>query len=165
MNQTRQTRKKSYLPWIILSGVIVVALAIFTAVQTGQKSPLYASGTVEITPELVSAAKGMRTLYLVALPPAESGMRMPFGAARFNVNEDASGKFLNFTLTPEIMQLMPGAGGVMPDEFRLKARLDADGAGGADQPGDLVGEVSTVKLGTEGILITINRVASGTLAP
>lgn len=165
MNQSIPKKKTSYLPWIVLGAILIIALALLTAIRTGQKSPLYASGTVEISPDLVPAAKGMRTLYIVALPPAESGMRMPLGAARYNVSEDASGKFLSFTLTPETMQLMPGAGGMMPGEFRLKARLDADGAGGMDQPGDLTGEVATVKNGSEGITITINRVASGAVTP
>ncbi len=53
----------------------------------------------------------------------------------------------------------------MPPQFRLKARLDADGAGGMDQPGDLVGEVSQVASGSRDVVITINRVASGVVAP
>ena len=166
MNISNQPKKKSPLIWIAPGAALVLAAALYMAVVTGQKSPLYAAGSIELSSELEPAAKGMRTLYIVALPPAESGMRMPLGAARFNVSGDATGRFLNFSLTPETMQMMPGAsGGTMPAKFRRKARLDADGAGGMDQPGDLVGEVSQVASGSRDVVITINRVASGVMAP
>lgn len=151
-------KKKSKLPLIlIVTGAVgIVTLAISAAFMTGEKAPLYASGTVEITPELEASARGFKTLYLVALP--SGGGRMPLGAARFNVAEDAKGRFLEFTLTPQTMQMMPGAAGSgMPETFKVKARLDADGAGGMDQPGDLVGEIPEVRLGSKDLKITINR--------
>jgi hypothetical protein len=166
MNTAKKARKPSHLIWMMAGFLGVLSIAIYMAVITGQKSPLYASGIVEISPELVPAAKGMRTLFLVALPPAESGMRMPIGAARFSVSQDASGRFVHFALTPETMQVMPGsASGGMPAQFRLKARLDADGTAGMDQPGDLVGELESVTTGSRNLVITINRVASGVVSP
>ena len=151
--------KKSKLPFIVAGAVAVVALAISAAFMTGQQSPLYASGSVSIAPELIASAKGIRTLYVVALPG--NGARMPLGAARFNVAADAlshpQGKILDFVLTPETMTMMPGAlAGGMPESFTIKARLDTDGNGGMDQPGDLTGEATEVHLGSNGVAITIN---------
>lgn len=148
--------KKSKMPWIITGAVTVVAIAVATAFITGQQSPLFASGTISISPELEASAKGIRTLYVVALP--DDGGRMPLGAARFNVPEDARGQFTNFVLTPETMQMMPGSGGQgsLPTTFKIKARLDTDGSGGMDQPGDLVGETTGIRLGSREVSITIN---------
>jgi len=145
--------KKSKLPLILGGALLVIGLAISAAFMTGQQSPLFASGTVSITPDLEASAKGIRTLYIVALPA--DGGRMPLGAARFSLNDDAKGKFIDFVLTPETMQLMPGARGAMPQTFTIKARLDTDGAGGMDQPGDLTGLSEAVGLGSRDVRITI----------
>ena len=145
--------KKSKLPLILGGALLVIGLAISAAFMTGQQSPLFASGTVSITPDLEASAKGIRTLYIVALPA--DGGRMPLGAARFNLNDDAKGKFIDFVLTPETMQLMPGAQGAMPQTFTIKARLDTDGAGGMDQSGDLTGVSEAIALGSRDVSITI----------
>ncbi len=146
--------KKSKLPLILGGAFLVLVLAISAAFMTGQQSPLFASGSVSIAPELEASAKGIHTLYIVALPV--DGGRMPLGAARFNINNDAKGKLLDFVLTPETMQLMPGANGRMPERFAIKARLDTDGAGGTDQPGDLTGIADAVDIGSREVRITIS---------
>lgn len=165
--------KKSKLPLILGGALVVIVIAVGGAFMVGQKSPLYAAGTIRITKELEPAAKGMRTLYIVALPA--DGGRMPLGAARFTVKDDAQGDFVRFALTPETMTMMPGAmrramgesatgndangndTSGMPGKFTVKARLDADGAGGMDQPGDLVGVATDVTLGSREVAITIDQ--------
>lgn len=153
--------RKNKLPLVLVGSAMIVGLAITAAFLSGKKSPLYAAGTIKISKDLEAAAKGMRTLYLVALP--SDGGRMPLGAARFHVGEDATGQFINFVLTPETMTMMPGAmrgvddGSAMPEKFTIKARLDADGAGGMDQQGDLIGVIRDVTLGSRELSITIDQ--------
>lgn len=148
--------KKSKIPFLLVGAVAVILLAISAAFMTGQRSPLYASGSISIAPDLEASARGFRTLYIVALPAG--GARMPLGAARFSVSADAQGKFQDFVLTPETMTMMPGAAASgMPEAFTIKARLDSDGAGGMDQPGDLTGETTDVRLGSKDIHVTISR--------
>jgi cytochrome c-type biogenesis protein CcmH len=150
----RTMSKRSKLPLILAGALIVLGLAISAAFMTGQQSPLFASGTVSIAPDLEASAKGIQTLYIVALPA--DGGRMPLGAARFHVSADPRGTFLNFALTPETMQLMPGSSqSGMPQSFNIKARLDTDGSGGMDQPGDLTGEATGIRLGSRDVHITI----------
>ena len=148
--------KKSKMPFVVAGAVAVLLMAISAAFMTGTRSPLYASGSVTIAPDLEASARGIRTLYVVALPAG--GGRMPLGAARFSISADPQGKFHDFILTPETMTMMPGAAASgMPETFTIKARLDSDGAGGMDQPGDLTGEATEVHLGSKAINVTINR--------
>lgn len=144
---------------IVLVGGLVVVIAIvsgiYAALHYGETSTLYAEGNVSLATELQSEASGIRTVF-VTIFDADSGMPMPYGAMRETLGTDPAGKFLEFTLTPERMQLMnPSA--PLPKMLRIKARLDRDGLGGMDQPGDLVGEVTRVALGSTGVAIAIDR--------
>jgi hypothetical protein len=135
---------------IFLIGAAVAALAIgagiYTALDTGKKSPILAAGKIALKDDLVSHAKGVHTLFLV-LYDQDSPMPMPFGAVKERLEKDAeAGDFYEFFITKEKLQMMnPDA--PMPANFRVKVRLDRDGMGGMDQPGDLVGETRDVALG------------------
>lgn len=138
-----------------LALVVIIAIAVVTAGEMGETSHAFAKGKVVLAPELAEQAKGVHTLFIIMAGPDRP---MPLGALRKKLDADAQGTVYEFVLTRDNMQLMGMAEGQPPPEpFKLKARLDVDGAAGPDQPGDLVGEVTGIRLGTEGVEIVINR--------
>ena len=147
----------------LIGGVViaaVVVIAVLVAGSMGETSDIYASGRVVLDPKLKDAAKGIRTLFIIASGPDRP---MPLGAQRTTLTGDADGVVYTFTLTKDNFQTMGGGaamaagGNALPAKFRLKARLDQDGAAGPDQPGDLVGDVKEVTLGAKGVEIVIDR--------
>ena len=140
---------------IAVSVVVILVIAVYTALQFGEKSPLIASGTVELDPELTEKAKNISTLFII-VRDSNSPAPMPIGAARKTIGAGATGAFYDFVLTKEFLQLMVAETN-LPENLTIKARLDVDGMGGADTPGDLVGDVTGIKLGSKGFQIKINR--------
>ena len=133
----------------------IVGIAIYTAFKTGQPSVVYAAGKVTLSDELKAEASGVRTLFVTVFD-AESDMPMPYGAMRETLSADPEGAFGSFFLTPERLQVMnPSA--PAPTKLRIKVRLDRDGQGGMDQPGDLTGEITGVALGSKDVEILINK--------
>ena len=137
-----------------LAILIVFVIAVFTAGHMGQTNPARARGTVVLPDNLKEMAKGIRTLYIIA---QGTDRPMPLGAFRETLSDDPSGVVYEFVLTADNMPSMMGEV-QWPATFKLKARLDQDGAAGPDRPGDLVGEVYPVKLGQEGVEIRIDHV-------
>lgn len=134
--------------------LVMIVVAVVTAGRMGDTSHAYARGRVILDDSLQDAAKGIRTLFIVVASP---DMPMPLGVQRTTLKADASGVVYEFVLTKDSMQRM-GMGDVpLPETFKLKARLDKYGQGGADQSGDLTGEVYPVKLGAEDVEIRINH--------
>jgi hypothetical protein len=143
---------------IFLAGAIcltaVVAVALYMAIKTGTPSPAFASGDVYIDEPLVEDAKGIRTMFITVFD-ADSPAPMPYGAMKETIDQDPEGKFTSYYLSRERLQLMnPEA--PLPQRLRIKARLDRDGMGGMDQPGDLVGVVNNVAFGSQGVNIRID---------
>ncbi len=134
--------------------LIIIVIAVVTAGEMGETSHAYAKGKVVLAPELEEQAKGIHTLFIIMAGPDRP---MPLGAQRKTLGGDAKGTVYEFVLTKDSMQMMAMGGGEIPEPFKLKARLDVDGTAGPDQPGDLVGEVTAVKLGAEGVEIVIDR--------
>jgi len=106
------------------------------------------TGTIVIAPHLASKAEGKPVLFLIARgerpgpPLAVLGVPNP----RFP---------LRFTLSQENV-MMPGA--AFEGRVRLVARVDADGAAGPPQPGDLEGEhPGLVPVGAQGVTIVVDR--------
>ncbi len=120
----------------------------------GETSHAYARGKVILNDGLEEQAKGIRTLFIVATGPDRP---MPIGAFRKSLPNDVKGEVYEFVLTKDNVQSMMGEA-PWPEGFKLKARLDRDGSAGADQPGDLVGEVFPVAKGQVGVEIRIDRV-------
>lgn len=141
--------------WIAVGLVaVVIVFAFVTALDMGERSPIYAGGQIELSPDLARDAQGINTLFIIVNDPA-SPMPMPLGAVKERLDSDFTGSF-SFTLTKEKMIMMnPDA--PMPKVLRLKARLDKDGVAGVDQPGDLVGIIDSVNLGDSNVLIRIDR--------
>ena len=138
-------------------GAIAISAAVYEAIDSGQKSPIMAAGKVSLKEDMVKDAVGIRTLFLV-LYDLDSPMPMPFGAVKETLDKDVTpGDFYDFMITKEKIQMMnPQA--PQPQRFRLKVRLDRDGMGGQDQPGDLVGQVTDIAFGKSDVRVEINDV-------
>ena len=108
--------------WGMVAFVAFVAAAIVLAARMGETSHAYARGAVVLPDNLVEQARGVRTLFVIALGPDRP---MPLGAMRHALSDDPSGTVYEFVMTPESMAAM-GGGVEWPETFRLKARLDKD---------------------------------------
>ena len=132
---------------VILALIIVISLV--TALNMGEKSPIYAAGKVTVAPELSADAHSIETLFVIVFDP-DSPMPMPMGAMKERLPGGLQDGFA-FSLTKEKMIRMGGGMGDEPSHhpkyLRLKARLDKDGLAGPDQPGDIVGIVENVPFG------------------
>lgn len=145
--------KKIGLVGVLLLGVML-AVAIFSAGQMGETSHAFAQGRVVLDPSLVEQGKTIDTLFIVM---SGADRPMPLGALRKLVKISEDGEVYRFVLTKDNMQMMMGNEEI-PPSFKLKARLDRDGQGGPDQPGDLVGEVMDIQKGQRDVEIMISRV-------
>lgn len=141
--------------WAIAVFILAIIGAIATAALLGERSPIIAAGTIEITDELVGDAKGLSELFIIVYDE-KSQQPMPYGALRYRLDTPPEGEFFTFVITPDNLQRMiPDA--PIPESIRLKARLDVDGRAGLDQPGDLVGEISQTASGSSGVSLKIDR--------
>ena len=157
---------------IIFFGAVAL-LAIGYALLVGDETKIYVNGTVEIAPPLLEKSKTARTIFII-LRDASAGnipitvteadaiignkprrSSMPWGAYRDNV-DFASNSSYGFTITKDNLQLM-GQQSDPPSAFNIKVRLDRDGQGGADQPGDLVGTLQQVERGSSDVRIVLDR--------
>ena len=132
-----------------------LVLTIFFSSSGHASEQLIASGKLKLGDGLNAKAKGIRTVFLVVYDPA-SRRPMPYGAQKMTLAKDASGEFTEFKITTTSLRTM-GAGGAVPNPLRIKARLDKDGNAGMDQPGDIVGMIENVKLGTKSVSILLDK--------
>jgi hypothetical protein len=138
----------------VVAIIAVIVLAIFSAGQMGHTSKARLRGKVILDDSLVNAAQGIRTLFVTVY---DQNQPMPYGAQRTILSADPQGELYEFALTNESVQRMsPDL--PWPETMRVKARLDRDGSGGPDQPGDLVGELSNVAVGTQDVVLKIEKV-------
>lgn len=146
---------------LVISVIIlmIVLLITFSVGQFADKSPIFVSGTLIIEEELAQKAHGIRTVFIIIYDD-ESNAPLPYAAIRKVLDQDPSGTFLDFLLTKDNMQIMNQSQAGPPKKIRIKARLDRGGTAGADEPGDIVGELSGVDIGTEGVRIHMNRYVS-----
>jgi hypothetical protein len=155
MSKARQQQK------VMLTGVIglVLVAAIGVAFVFGKTSPVIASGKVILKPELIQQAQGMRTLYIIVRDSA-SPMPMPLGAMATTLSADPSETVLEFKLTKDNLRMMTDVDAQHPAKINVKARLDMDGLGGADAPGDIVGVAELIDWGTQGITIELDQLVT-----
>jgi hypothetical protein len=137
---------------------IVIAACIGAAIFFGQTSPVIAEGKVVLKPEFDAQAQGMRTVYIIVRDPA-SPMPMPYGAMATTLTSDATGNVMNFKLTKENLRVMAEASNP-PQKVTIKARLDMDGLGGSDQPGDIVGILENVDWGARNLTIALDQLVT-----
>lgn len=134
----------------------IIAFAMYSAFDQGEKSPVYVEGEIILPEALRADAMGIQTLFIIVYDEA-SPMPMPFGAQKESVPVDLS-KPIPYLVTKEALRTMnPDA--PAPQMMRVKVRLDKDGVAGPDQPGDLTGEVTGVKFGTSRQTIEISKKA------
>lgn len=157
------TKRQQQRLIMLASLTLVIAAAIGTAFYFGETSPIIAEGRVTLKPELVGQAQGMRTLYMIVRDPS-SPMPMPYGAMATTISEDPSGRILEFKLTKENLRIMSAASG-HPQNITIKARLDMDGLGGADTPGDITGTVENIPWGSRNIEIILDQLVTDTPEP
>lgn len=136
----------------------VVLLAIAYALIVGDTAKIYVSGTVEVAPALREKSHAARTIFIILRAAAGASgdlpRQPPWGAYRDRVDFSSSDSY-SFTLTKDNLQLM-GQQTNPPASFDIKVRLDRDGQGGADQPGDLVGTLQQVASGSRAVHITLD---------
>lgn len=148
-------KKIGLVAGLALIGIIVIAVVM--AGQMGETNRAFAKGQVVLDDAIKEQAQGIGTLFIIASGPDRP---MPLGALRKSITGAVEGVVYDFVLTKDNLQLMSGndMGPTLPEQFKLKARLDKDGLAGPDQPGDVVGEVALVQRGQDGIEIRLNRV-------
>ena len=148
--------KKQSLRWVLIAiALFVPAVGIWMALSTGETSPIIVEGTIKLSDELADklSSNEEKVLFLV-LYDASGRSAMPYGAMR--QLWDPKSREQSFVITPERLQVM-APDRKPPQMFRLKARIDADGQAGMDQPGDLVGEMDSVTPGSTGVSVLIGR--------
>lgn len=150
---------------LVLLGVLtlVIAASIGAAFFFGETSPVIAEGKITLKPELDAQAQGMRTVYIIVRDPA-SPMPMPYGAMATTIDADPSGTVMTFKLTRDNLRIM-SASGAHPASITIKARLDMDGMGGADQAGDITGVVENIPWGSRGISINLDQLVTASTDP
>ncbi|MBC7661044.1 MAG: hypothetical protein H7249_15205 [Chitinophagaceae bacterium] len=145
------------LKWLGLLGVVVlIGVAVVTALDMGEKSPVFVSGTIQINDDLKADATGVETLFVIVYDEA-SAMPMPYGAMKEKMPADLSSP-VPFLVTKESLRIMnPDA--PAPKFLRLKVRIDRDGVAGPDQPGDLTGGAEHVPFGQRDIQVLVDKKA------
>jgi len=143
------------LKWVGIIGVVVIVIAgFFAALDMGEKSPVFVSGTITIPEEYKGDAAGVATLFVI-IYDANSPMPMPFGAMKEPMPADLS-QPIPFLVTKESLQTMnPDA--PAPEVLRVKVRIDKDGIAGPDQPGDLTGGAEQIRFGERNLGLVINK--------
>jgi uncharacterized protein (DUF3820 family) len=143
------------LKWVGLAAVIIaVGAAMLTALNMGETSPVFVTGTITVPEEMRGDASGIETLFVIINDEANP-MPMPFGAMKERMPIDLS-QPIPFFVTKESLRMMnPDA--APPQVMRVKVRIDKDGTAGVDQPGDLTAIVEHVNFGTKDLKITINH--------
>jgi hypothetical protein len=159
MTTKRQKERRILLAALTL----VIAACIGAALFFGQTSPIIAEGKILLKPEFEAQAQGMRTVYIIVRDPA-SPMPMPFGAMATTLSEDPSGTVMSFKLTKDNLRVM-NAASEPPKKITIKARLDMDGLGGADQAGDIVGIAENVDWGSQDVTVTLDQLITATPEP
>jgi len=154
--QLAKKRQNRFFLFVAIAGSVAVA-AIIAAMQFGDQSPLIAKGKVVLAPSLLEKVQDHKTLFIIVRGPE---MPMPIGAARKELStpvSTANGVVYDFVLTKEFLQMMQ-PDQALPPKITIKARLDVDGQGGPDMPGDLVGETRDVALGANEVQVLIDRI-------
>lgn len=136
-----------------LGVVVVIVIAAVMAGKMGETSHAFARGKIVLDESLVADAKNASTLYIII---SGNDRPMPYGAFRKSISAPVGTEVYEFALTKDNIQAMMDMT-TWPAEVKLKARLDMDGVAGPDQPGDLVGEMYPVALGSKDLVLKIDR--------
>jgi len=131
--------------------VFLVGLGFGPVVHAADKK--LATVEINVDETLAKEVVGIRTLFVIVYDN-DSTMPMPYGAMKVNLKSDAKGTVFKGDLTNKNIQPMNPKATFPANSIRVKARLDKDGMGGADQPGDLSAKADKVDVGAS-IKLTI----------
>lgn len=149
---------KKVVLWGVVGLSFVVIISIIAAMNFGEKSDIYVSGELLIPEAFQEQAAKIKTLFIV-IYDENSPMPMPYGAMKLRLGGEVREASLPFFVTKERIMTMVESQ-PPPQRMRVKARLDLDGIAGQDQPGDLTGELRGVTLGSQDIVIAIDKKVS-----
>lgn len=149
---------KKLIPVLVIALLAIVGYSLYQAQNVGEKSPIYLGGTIEVSPELKESIDSQNTLFLV-LYDQNSPMPMPYGAIKETIEPSQlkDGRY-DFLITKEKLQVMSmgNENPKVPELFRLKVRVDRDGVGGRDQPGDISGQLTGLPYGKKDVAIKLD---------
>ena len=126
--------------------MLILGFGLSPAMQAADQKLVSVEVTLASTEPVTKAAPGIRTLYII-LHDSKSQTPRPLGAVRVDLKADAKGLVYKGDVKAADVQTMGGTLGTIPENFRVKARLDKDGSGGRDLPGDIVGSIPSVAAG------------------
>lgn len=132
-------------------GALILAVVIYLTAISSTKPQIIASGELRLKPGLEEYASANKTIFLV-IYSQNPDQRMPLAIVREPINISSSGLIRKFSITPEKLQRMM-SNDPIPKVFKIKARLDRDGMGGPDKPGDIVSVLENVEFGSEDVKI------------
>lgn len=149
---------KKLIPVLVIALLAIVGYSLYQAQNVGEKSPIYLGGTIEVSPDLKENIDSQNTLFLV-LYDQNSPMPMPYGAIKETIEPSQlkDGRY-DFLITKEKLQVMSmgNENPKVPELFRLKVRVDRDGVGGRDQPGDISGQLTGLPYGKKDVAIKLD---------
>ena len=87
---------KKFIGIAVLGLVAVMGIAMYSAMEFGEKSPFFARGQIALDPSLVSDAEDIRVLYVTVFD-ADSPMPMPYGAMKERLDGPASAGNFSFS--------------------------------------------------------------------
>jgi hypothetical protein len=138
----------------LIGSILLVIIVTFAASNMSVKPQIIASGDLVLKSGLEDYASANKTMFLV-IYSQDPAKPMPLAIVKEPVNVTSSGKIRKFSITPDKLQRMM-SNDPIPKVFKLKARLDRDGLGGPDKPGDITAVLNNVEFGREDVQINFD---------
>ncbi len=140
--------------FIFFGIILVLVVAIITAGEMGNKPQALAKGRIVLDDALISLAQPSKDLFIIVHDANQP--RPPYGVLRVPVSRPIEKQVYEFVLTyANVQRMVPDK--AWPENFNIKVRLDSDGQGGPDRPGDLTGIVKNLTRGATDIVIKIDN--------
>ncbi len=141
--------------WIFVGLAALILVAIGLVAANFSEKPVV---IVRISPKLTESTKANATHHkVVYVTLFGSDSPMPYAAMREYLEVGSTLDLREILVTAEKLTVM-NPGREQPQFVRVKVRLDADGAAGPDQPGDITGQAEQVQWGgNESIPIVLDK--------
>lgn len=147
--------KKSSTLIILASLVVVCTVIAVTASSFSDKPEIVVAGELRIDDSISDYAIPNRTLFLV-IYSQDPSKPMPLAIMKEPIRVSEGGFIRKFSISPDKLQRMMSHDPI-PKTFRIKARLDRDGQGGPDAPGDVITNVTDIQYGSENVVIKFDQ--------
>jgi hypothetical protein len=146
---------KKNMTWIFVGLAALILVAIGLVAANFSEKPVV---IVRISPKLTQATKANATHHkVVYVTLFGSDSPMPYAAMREYLEVGSNLDLREILVTAEKLTVM-NPGREQPQFVRVKVRLDADGAAGPDQPGDITGQAEQIQWGgNESIPIVLDK--------